>query len=306
MGAALMPLVFLAGPAAALTDEEENDAIVYAWDNATFTLYHEVGHMLVDLYKLPVLAREEDAVDNLATLLALDDYNKDGDPILIDAAAGWIAAMSGEDYGQMQAGDFFDEHSVNAQRAYTMICLLVGSNAKEFGKIASNFGLEPERQERCAGEYEQTKASWDAVLKPYQEPNKEESLITVVYDEPAKTTKDGADILRDNEVLETVAKAIESAYTLPSAITFRGADCGEDNAYYSSGDASVTLCYELVQNYYDQYRKGVEDGNPPDALNAINAQASGEEAASEGEPSDAESLGEAGADESSGGEDAGN
>lgn len=300
MGLALMPLVLLSGPAAALTDEEENDAIVYAWDNATFTLYHEVGHMLVDLYRLPVLAREEDAVDNLATLLALDDYNRDGDPILIDAAAGWIAAMSGDNYGQMQAGDFFDEHSVNAQRAYTMICLLVGSDAKEFGEIATNFGLAPERQERCAGDYAQTKASWDAVLAPQRTPNTGEPQITIVYDEPSEATKDGADILRDNEVLEIVAKAIEAAYTLPSAITFRGADCGEDNAFYNSGDASVTLCYELVENYYGQYKKGVEAGNPPNALNSINPQADTAEAPSE------ETSDEATSDETSEGEDAGN
>lgn len=261
--------LWLASPVRALTPDEENDAIVYAWDNAVFTMYHEVGHMLVELYELPVLAKEEDAVDNLATLMALDDYNNNDDPILIDAAAGWIASIKDEDYASMGASDFFDEHSINAQRAYAMICLLVGSDFEKFTAIATNFGLDKDRQESCSADYGQTKASWDRVMMPHREPNKGAPRITVAYEEPGTATKDGADILRDNEVLETVAKTIEGAYTLPTPITFKGADCGEDNAYYQSGEASITLCYELVQTYYDQYKTGVENGSPPDAMAAI-------------------------------------
>lgn len=263
LAALLLALLLPLSAAHALTDEEENDAIVYAWDNAVFTLYHEIGHMFVDLYELPVLAKEEDAVDNLATLMALVDYNNNDDPILIDAAAGWIAALKGDDYSAMGASDFFDEHSVNAQRAYAMICVLVGSDHDKFTEIATSFGLDADRQERCQGDYEQTKTAWGRVMKPHRKRNRGEPRITVVYDENGEATQDGADILRDNEVLETVAKTVEGMYTLPRPITFKGADCGEDNAYYSSGDSTVTLCYELVQNYYDAYKKGLAEGNPP-------------------------------------------
>ncbi len=36
-----------------------------------FTLFHEVGHALVDVYTLPITGKEEDAVDDLAALLGL-------------------------------------------------------------------------------------------------------------------------------------------------------------------------------------------------------------------------------------------
>lgn len=287
------------GPASALTADEENDARVYAWDNAVFTMYHEIGHMFVDLYKLPVLAKEEDAVDNLATLMALDDYNRSDDPILSDAAAGWIASIKEEDYASMGASDFFDEHSINAQRAYAMICLLVGSDFDKFTEIATNFGLDKDRQEGCSGDFQQTKAAWDGVMKPHRKPNTGEPKITVEYAEPSEATKEGADILRANEVLETVARTVESVYTLPEDITFEGADCGEDNAYYSAGNASVTLCYELVQNYYDQYKTGVEAGSPPDALSKINPDGDGDAAAEDATGDDAAGEDAAGADEGS-------
>lgn len=272
----------------ALTDDEENDAIVYAWDNAVFTLYHEIGHMFVDLYELPVLAKEEDAVDNLATLMALDDYNRDDDPILIDAAAGWVAALKGDDYAAMGASDFFDEHSVNAQRAYAMICVLVGSDHEKFTGIATSFGLDADRQESCRGDYRQTKSSWDRVMKPHRKRNRGEPRIAVVYEENGEATQDGADILRDNEVLETVAKRVERMYTLPRPITFKGADCGEDNAYYSAGDGTVTLCYELVQNYYDAYKQGLAEGNPPSVEGGAEAGDESAEAADGSEAGDAD------------------
>lgn len=261
------------GPAAAaeLTEEQENDAIVFAWDNAVFTLYHELGHMFVDQYSLPVLAREEDAVDNLATLMAMDDFNRDEDSVLFNAAQGWFMSAAAKGDAAFDASDFYDEHSLDKQRTYAMLCLMVGSDKEKFGALATDAGMPDRRQDRCAGDYGQAKRSWDAVLAPYATPNEGEPKITVVYTEPSEATEDGRDILRTNEVLEIVARKIEAGYTLPNPITIEGADCGQENAFYDPSQAKLTVCYELVKNYYDLFvadlrKNGTTDAAEDDAI----------------------------------------
>jgi len=46
-----------------LTDEQLEEAKSFALGNTIFFLFHESGHMLVSEFDLPVLGKEEDAVD---------------------------------------------------------------------------------------------------------------------------------------------------------------------------------------------------------------------------------------------------
>lgn len=274
--AAFALLVGFGMPASAveLTADDRHNAMIYTWDNAVFTLYHEIGHMLIDLYQLPVLAKEEDGVDNLATLMALEDYKRDDDPIILDAAYGWVAWMRRDDIAGMSQSDFFDEHSISTQRAFQMICVLVGSDKAEFGEIATRFGLSDQRQDRCAGEFAQTKRSWDAVMAPHRTANEGEPRVTVSYGAAGAATKTSRDILVENEVLETVAATIEGLYTLPEPIELIAADCGVVNAFYAPGARTITLCYEIVQQYYDQYTGDIRNGIDPEEVDIAAVQAS--------------------------------
>ncbi|MNL40533.1 hypothetical protein D3C87_1628890 [compost metagenome] len=93
--AAAVGLLCLAiGSGAALAQDDENqildDAMAFAMHDAAFTIYHEVGHMLVGELGLPVLGKEEDAVDTLATIWLLNDEDQDyAFNALIDASDGW-------------------------------------------------------------------------------------------------------------------------------------------------------------------------------------------------------------------------
>ena len=56
------------------------DAMTFALHDAAFTMYHEVGHLLVGELGLPVLGKEEDAVDAWATIWLLEfDEAEDSD-----------------------------------------------------------------------------------------------------------------------------------------------------------------------------------------------------------------------------------
>ena len=109
-----------------LTEEQREEAIAFAEANTTFVLLHEVGHMLVDQFEIPILGREEDAVDNLATLLLLWQETDEADNALIDAAYGWFLSDASET-ADFQASDFYDEHRLDLQRGYSIICKMIGT-----------------------------------------------------------------------------------------------------------------------------------------------------------------------------------
>ncbi len=56
---------------------------------------------------------------------------------------------------------------MDLQRAYTVVCLMVGSNPGKFASLADAAKLPPERQMTCQDDYLNAKWSW--VLKPAAE-----------------------------------------------------------------------------------------------------------------------------------------
>src|SRR5690554_4191597 len=56
-----------------LTNAQREAAITFTLNNTRHTLLHEIGHLFVDQFDLPVLGKEEDAVDTFATLTMLNE-----------------------------------------------------------------------------------------------------------------------------------------------------------------------------------------------------------------------------------------
>ena len=81
----------IAAPAAAqeLTEEQQAIAVEFALNNSIFVLQHEIGHLFVGEFNLPVLGKEEDAADSLASVMLLSQENETSDQALRDAADGW-------------------------------------------------------------------------------------------------------------------------------------------------------------------------------------------------------------------------
>src|SRR5688500_14135049 len=88
----LVALAVPAAPAAArqMTAEERQEADLFVLGNTVFILYHELGHALIDLLNLPVLGREEDAADNLASVMMIPEQpDPMMDELVVAAADGW-------------------------------------------------------------------------------------------------------------------------------------------------------------------------------------------------------------------------
>jgi len=60
--------------------------------------------------------------------------------------------------------------------------------------------------------------------------------------------------VRDEKLLEDAAANLNRALILPDDITLRTKDCQEVNAYYDPNEGSVTMCYELMEHFYQTFR----------------------------------------------------
>ena len=128
-----------------------------------FILEHEFTHALISIYDLPVLGKEEDAADTLATLLLLKSPK--GDQLALGAAEFWADFSGRQD--PPAVADYADSHSLDLQRAYSIICDIAGSNQERYDEI-NQAGILPKGDiQSCPAQYEQDVKSFTQVLQPH-------------------------------------------------------------------------------------------------------------------------------------------
>jgi hypothetical protein len=248
-----MALVSSSAVAQELSDEDKAVAMDFAMHDAVFTLYHEAGHLLVGELGLPVLGKEEDAADALAVIMILK-YVEDLDErfnTLIDVADGWYMNAQDSTGEGIEDLSYYDEHSLDIQRAYAMVCMMVGADPDEFGEVADTYEMDADRQESCGPVYEQSETAWLTLLDPHMASQAGEE-IPVTYEDSG----DFGDIeaaLKDRQILESLGSLLSSTFALPGPVTLKAAQCGEANAFYDPDAHEITYCYELGAEMYDLY-----------------------------------------------------
>lgn len=129
-----------------------------------FTFFHELGHALVGELDLPITGKEEDAADELAAI-SLAGIGARGREAVV-AAAEWFAIQ-----GRMreQDGDmaWYDEHSFDLQRMYTVICILYGTAPEPNRDLVISAGMPDERAARCARDTPRKIKAWMTLLDQY-------------------------------------------------------------------------------------------------------------------------------------------
>lgn len=111
-----------------------------------------------------MLGKEEDAADAVATTFLTSEVNN-GDEYAFDAAR-FFNALSGRQR-KLAPADYFDEHSLDKQRAYSIVCLIAGSSEKAYDEVTRLKILSEERQRRCPQEYQQKVKATQALLQPH-------------------------------------------------------------------------------------------------------------------------------------------
>lgn len=251
LAAASLCLALSAAPAMAQDEDQVlAESMDFAMHDALYTMYHEVGHMLVGVLGLPVLGKEEDAADALATIwLLTDETDDDSWNALIDAADGWYFNAVKSTGSGVEDFSYFDDHSLDIQRAYAMVCMMVGAEPDVFGDTADTYEIDADQQEACAGTYEQAVTSWDKLLEPHLVDGEQGAEIEVIY-EDAGEYEVFAEELKARGTLEHAAKLVMDWYVLPENVTFRAMQCGEANAYYYPAEREITYCYELAEHMF--------------------------------------------------------
>lgn len=147
-----------------MTDEELLNASVDVYE---FVFYHELAHALVDTLGIPVLGKEEDAADTLATILMLMLRDNGG-----EAAMSTVLQMAMfAELVELDESHFWDEHSLDLQRAYRVVCMVYGSDPDTFKGLLTEMGMpEDERGPYCAEEFDTQFSNWMGLLEPYTTP----------------------------------------------------------------------------------------------------------------------------------------
>jgi hypothetical protein len=157
------------------TDENgkvDLDEIVKSVDGAIeFVMYHEVGHALINLLDLPITGREEDAVDQLATVVLINADDDAGTEAALNGAYTFLlqgqAADESTEEGEEHELAFWDEHSLDPQRFYNITCWVYGSDPEAFSSLVEDEAIPQARAERCPGEWQQTSSAWTRLLAPH-------------------------------------------------------------------------------------------------------------------------------------------
>ena len=147
--------------------------IEFVQDNLRFILLHESGHALIDLLDLPAVGREEDSVDQLAAVLLLshvdDKESKNDIARVLQLASVWFKVNS-QSSGSPDVASFADEHSLDAQRYFNLLCMVYGLDPEDNGAIVDNGMLPKERAARCPDEASKINRSWARLILPHFSP----------------------------------------------------------------------------------------------------------------------------------------
>ncbi|WP_059016304.1 DUF4344 domain-containing metallopeptidase [Mycobacterium sp. M26] len=134
------------------------------------SFFHELGHMAIDIYDLPVTGREEDVADQLSAyeLLSPDDDGKvDEDYVQAARDIAREYTVLSDEGGELEKEAFADVHTLDQARAYNFECWIYGSDPKANADIVENGSLPEDRAEGCEEEWGQLTRGWGTLLEPH-------------------------------------------------------------------------------------------------------------------------------------------
>jgi hypothetical protein len=152
------------------------DALV---GQALFAVAHEFGHLVFDVFQVPVLGREEDAADNFATYIMLR-FRPDG-PQLIKGAA-WSYQAYIKDYrlnpkATLPLAAFSSNHGQPEERFYNMMCIAYGSDEKLYAGLVDKGYLPESRARNCNWEFATLQFSFNREILPHINQKKGDKVL---------------------------------------------------------------------------------------------------------------------------------
>lgn len=227
--------------------------------NVVFVTLHEIGHIVIEDFDIPVLGNKEDAADTLAAIrLIRGDRERPEQEdrrlirmLLTTADANRILWQRGLERNNPVL--YLARHPLSVQRAARINCLVFGSDPELFEPLPELVGLPEFRADWCEEEYADAEQAFLWVrhnLVP-------ESPVTtndheLIYDaarEPAHETI--RNWLIQNQILERTVVQIDATKVLPDSFTLRTLSCGSPDAYWDEEARELVFCYDLIEAFYE-------------------------------------------------------
>ncbi|MEJ0075637.1 MAG: DUF4344 domain-containing metallopeptidase [Alphaproteobacteria bacterium] len=234
-----------------LSPQMKRQLVEFIIGNTLFVLSHEMGHGVINEMNMPVLGREEDAADSFAITTAIRMNTKFSERVLEEQIKGLLFSTK-QAKKEGDAPAFYDEHGLDPQRAYNIVCYMYGSDPKKYKQLAKDSKLPEERQESCVWDYKNVAWSWDEMLKPHlRKPDQPKVDIKINYVDSKKYAVQ-QQVLRHTGLFEALAAHLADRYAWPNPFVMEARECGEANARWRQ--RTLTLCYELAGDFADLFQ----------------------------------------------------
>ena len=146
------------------------DPLQRATDATDAVFFHEMGHMVVDIYDLPITGREEDVADQVAAFMLLqpgEDDRVDAESVDVLLAMADLFDMWGQAAGDPDEAAYADVHSPDQVRVYNLLCWAFGADTDGNAVIVDEGWLPEDRAVQCEAEFDQINNSWITLLAPH-------------------------------------------------------------------------------------------------------------------------------------------
>jgi Putative metallopeptidase len=232
--------------------EKRKAMVEFVFGNILFVSAHELGHGVLAEFELPNLGHDEDAADNFAILTIGRVGTSFSERVLIEAIKGWYLADL-RDKATGEKPEYYGAHGMNLQRAYQIVCMMVGWNQEKFKELADIAKMPEDRQRSCKTDFTFTALSWETLLKPrVRAPDQPKQKIELIYGEAKGPLAPFAKAFRDIKFLETISEAVGDRYAWPQPFVMEMVECGEVGANWRS--RKLKICYEMAQEFAELYR----------------------------------------------------
>lgn len=266
MNAGLVRVVLAAllvlGPAfAAPAAAGEGGRTLFVAGNIEFLLIHELGHLVISEFGVPVFGPEEVAADYIAVAALLRQKQAGGERG--DRARGYLFAAAEAlnaswERGQDAGADvpYWGAHALNIQRFYQIGCLVYGSDPVAYSDLPGRIRLPPARARGCPAEYAQAARSFAWLLETYGRPDGPPTGHRIEIEYGATRSRVQQDLLDELRALGSIEFTVDRVNSLfplkaPARLVMRS--CGRPEAAWQGATRELVICYELLDTFYQLY-----------------------------------------------------
>jgi hypothetical protein len=152
-----------------------------------FTIAHEFGHAVFDIYNLPVLGRQEDAADEFATYLLLQFGGERAHRLIRGAAWAYheyFNKLDDKAKVTVPLAAFSSDHGAPAQRFYNLACISYGYDPKVFAVVVDKGYLPASRAKVCKYEYSNLRYAIKTLIEPHMDKELADKVEAIAWFAP--------------------------------------------------------------------------------------------------------------------------